>query len=69
MTAAAMGTFSTQLQGAGAGVAAGVIAFLEDREMQQSLQGRRSRQERARASRCETGTNLFSYMMNYMQTK
>lgn len=69
MTAAAMGTVGTRLQGAGAGVAAGVVAFLQDSEMQQSLQGRCSRQERARASKCEADANQFSYVMNYMQTK
>ena len=62
MTAAAVGTFGTQLQGAGAGVAAEVIAFLEDSEMQQSLQGRCSRQEQARALKCEADANLFSYI-------
>lgn len=39
MAAAAVGTFSTRFQGAGPGVAAGVPAVLQDREMQQSSQG------------------------------
>lgn len=37
MTAAAVGTLSTQLQGAVVGIAAGIIAFLEESRMQHGL--------------------------------
>lgn len=66
MTAAAVGTLSTQLQGAVVGVAAGIIAFLEKSRMQHGLFTRQV-QDKNSSEHQSAMVTLFSHKMNYIQ--